>query len=123
MILVNSSVWIEHVRAGADERLNELLERGDVLTHPFVIGEIALGHVRRREAMLAALELLEQVEVCDDDEVLDFIHRHRLVGSGIGYIDAHLLAATKLTDDCSFWTLDRRFRDVASRLGLAADGP
>ncbi len=123
MILVDSSVWIEHVRAGADERLNELLEREDVLTHPFVMGEIALGHVRRRESVLAALELLEQVEVCADDEVLDFIHRHRLVGSGIGYIDAHLLAATKLTDDCSVWTLDRRFREVASRLGLAADGP
>jgi len=101
----------------------ELLDREDVLTHPFVIGEIAIGHVRRREAVLVALSLLDQVEVCDDSEVLDFIARHRLVGSGIGYIDAHLLAATKLTDGCSVWTLDRRFHEAALRLGLAADRP
>jgi len=123
VILVDSSVWIEHVRSGTDDRLLELLDREDVLTHPFVIGEIALGHVRRREAVLAALRLLNQVEVCDNDEVVEFIHRNRLDGSGIGYIDAHLLASTKLTDECAVWTLDRRFHEAALRLGLAADRP
>lgn len=121
MILVDTSVWIEHVRTGTDDRLTELLKREDVLTHPFVIGEIAIGHVRRREAVLVALGLLSRVEVCDDGEVLDFIIRNRLAGSGIGYIDAHLLASTMLTDGCSVWTLDRRFHEAAMRLGLAAD--
>ncbi len=101
----------------------ELLDREDVLTHPFVIGEIAIGHVRHRAAVMVALSLLDQVEVCDDREVLAFIDRNRLVGSGIGYIDAHLLAATKLTDGCSVWTLDRRLHEAAQRLGLAADRP
>ncbi len=111
------------MRAAADGRLLELLGSEDVVTHPFVIGEIALGHVRDRDAVLASLHKLPRSQTCADLEVLQFIHLNKLVGSGVGYIDAHLLASTKLTDGCALWTLDRRLQTVALRLGLSADRP
>ncbi|HWA91748.1 MAG TPA: type II toxin-antitoxin system VapC family toxin [Rhizomicrobium sp.] len=122
MILVDASVWIDHVRA-PDDVMTELLLSERVLTHPFIIGEVVLGHVRRREAVLSELRELPLVGVVDDDEVLEFIHTHRLFGLGIGYIDAHLLASSKLAEGSSIWTLDRNLRAAAAKLGLAADGP
>lgn len=122
MILVDASVWIDHVRE-PDCIMLELLREGQVLTHPFVIGEIFLGHVRRRDALLTELRELPLSRTVDDDEVLEFIWRHRLFGLGIGYIDAHLLASSKLTGGSSIWTLDRNLRAAAAKLGLAADSP
>jgi predicted nucleic acid-binding protein len=122
MILVDSSVWIEHVRA-PDEIMLELLRDRMVLVHPFVIGEMAIGHVRRREAVLSELKELPQAPLVDDDEVLEFIMKRRLFGQGIGYIDAHLLASSMISSKSSIWTLDRNLRAVAERLGLAADRP
>lgn len=122
MIVVDSSVWIDHFR-DPDSVLLQLLEERRILIHPFVIGEVALGHVRRREMALSELKELRRVAMAEDKEVLQFIHDNRLFGIGIGYIDAHLLASTMLTKGASLWTLDGRLRAAAMRLGLAADRP
>ena len=96
MILAETSVWVDHLRAG-DKVLAALLDTGMVLAHPFVIGELALGNLRQRETVLNALADLPQASVATDAEVRRFIERHALSGRGIGYIDAHLLATTQLT--------------------------
>jgi predicted nucleic acid-binding protein len=119
VILVDTSVWIEHLRAG-DERLMALLDAGEVLAHPFVIGELALGNLREREAFVRNLRDLPQAAVVADDEVLRFIDRQALFGRGIGYVDAHLLAAARLATGTRLWTRDQNLQAVAARLGVAA---
>lgn len=119
MILVDSSVWIDHLR-GSDATLINLLGGGRVLTHPFTIGELAMGSLRQRDAILNALRGLPQAVTASDDEAFAFIDQHALFGLGIGYIDAHLLAAARLTPPASLWTRDKRLHEVAERLGLAA---
>ncbi|CAA7624152.1 type II toxin-antitoxin system VapC family toxin [Magnetospirillum sp. UT-4] len=118
MILVDTSVWVDHLRSG-DSGLMDLLDAGAVLVHPFVIGEIALGQLRQRDLILSMLDNLPRARVAADREVLFFIDRHHLAGLGIGYVDAHLLAAATLTPDTRLWTRDRRLGDAAERLGLA----
>ena len=120
MILVDTSVWINHLRA-ADERLAALLDAREVLGHPFVTGEVALGSLPRREVVLSDLRDLPQAAVATDEEVLDLIGRQALFGRGIGYVDAHLLAAARLTLDARLWTADRSLQSVAAELGLAAN--
>jgi predicted nucleic acid-binding protein len=119
VILVDTSVWIEHLRSG-DSRLMELLEGRQVLAHPFVVGELALGNIKRRAMILDALGNLPRASVASDDEVLGLIEGRSLFGLGIGYVDVHLLASALLSDDASLWTRDRRLNDVAQRLGVAA---
>jgi predicted nucleic acid-binding protein len=119
VILVDTSVWVDHLRAG-EEALAELLDAGQALAHPFVIGELALGHLRQRESVLDALQKLPQAVVASDREVWQFIERNALFGLGIGYVDAHLLAAVRLTAGAGLWTHDKRLSGVAERLGLAA---
>lgn len=119
MILVDTSVWIDHLRAG-DEMLKMLLQRNRVRTHPFVIGEVALGSLRQRAAVLGALRGLPTATVAADSEVSQLIEDETLHGLGIGYVDAHLLAAVRLTPGTALWTRDRRLHSVAERLGLAA---
>ena len=119
MILVDTSVWITHLRA-ADERLAALLDAREVLGHPFVTGEVALGNLPHRDVVLGELRDLPQAAVATDEEVLDLIEGLRLFGRGIGYVDAHLLAAARLTLDTKLWTGDRRLQTVAAELGLAA---
>lgn len=118
MILADTSVWIDHLRRH-DPQLAERLNASQVLTHPFVVGEIALGSLRQRPAILAALRNLPQADAATDTEVLRFIDQHSLHGTGIGYIDAHLLAACRLTPGAGLWTRDRTLSRVASQLGLA----
>ena len=118
MILVDTSVWVDHLRVGS-ERLIALLNGGEVLGHPFVMGELALGNLRGRDVFLSALGALPQVVVASDDEVLHLIDRQTLLGRGIGYVDAHLLAAARLTGT-RLWTRDRRLQAVATQSGLAA---
>jgi predicted nucleic acid-binding protein len=90
-----------------------------VLTHPFVIGELALGRMRQREIILAALSDLPRAELATDAEVLGFINREALFGRGVGYIDVHLLASVRLTAGAELWTRDTRLRHVAEDMGLA----
>ena len=96
-----------------------MLQAGQILAHPFVVGELALGHLRQRTSLLDALLYLPQAIVASDAETLHFIESHRLFRRGIGYIDVHLLAAAQLTPDARFWTTDKRLHDVADTLGLA----
>lgn len=118
MILVDTSVWADHLRAG-DGALARLLNAGSVLGHPFVVGELALGHLRQRRAVLDLLSNLPQSMIASDAEVLGFIDANAIFGRGVGYIDAHLLAATRLTAGARLWTRDKRLGEVAGTLGVA----
>lgn len=117
MILVDTAIWIDHLRRG-DERLTRRLEQGLVLTHPYVIGELALGRLRNRELILGALHDLPQAAVATDDEVLRFVEHNALYGFGIGHIDAHLLAAVRLSPGTTLWTGNRRLLAVGKGLDL-----
>ncbi len=119
MILVDTSVWINHLRNN-DPHLVRLLTENNVLGHPFVRGELALGNLRQRETILAALDNLPQAPVAFTDEVNVFIEKHALYGLGIGLIDAHLLASTRLSGNTRLWTEDKRLLAAALRLNLAA---
>lgn len=121
VILVDTSVWVDHLRA-SDRDLARLLDAGAVLTHPFVIGELALGDLRQRE-LIDLLHDLPQAVAATEREVLHFIDEHRLFGSGIGYVDAHLLAAARLTAGTSLWTRDKNLHGAALRLALAPHLP
>lgn len=117
MILVDTSVWVDHLRAG-DPALAGLLEAGRVLMHPFVLGELACGNLRDRGKVLALLHDLPCAPVADEQEALLYIDRHTLHGRGIGYVDVHLLAATTLHSGARLWTRDRRLHSVAESLSL-----
>jgi predicted nucleic acid-binding protein len=119
VILVDSSVWIDHLRS-ANAILTELLGDNEVLGHPFVLGELALGNLRQRNDILRMLGRLPQAAGASHGEVLQLVERESLFGRGIGYVDAHLLAAARLTTDSKLWTRDRRLQAVAAELGLAA---
>lgn len=118
MILVDTSVWVDHLRTGG-KVLAGLLDAGRVLAHPFVVGELALGNLRQRETVLSALSGLPSSDIATDTEVLHFIDRHALFGRGVGYVDVHLLAAVRLTAGTELWTRDRRLHGVAAELGMA----
>jgi len=119
LILADSSIWIDHLRS-RDAVLSGLLEREEVLIHPFVIGEIALGSLRQRAAILDALYKLPQTAVAREAEVLTLIESASLFGLGIGYVDVHLLASAKLTNGLRLWTRDKRLNAAAAQLDLAA---
>ena len=118
MILTDTSVWIDHLRKG-DAVLRKLLDKGQVLIHPFIIGELAMGNLKQRDILLSSLQGLPQATVAQDDEVLRFISNQSLFGLGIGYIDAHLLSAVQMTPGSLLWTRDRRLFEVAAKLSLA----
>ncbi|MFG1286238.1 type II toxin-antitoxin system VapC family toxin [Xanthobacter versatilis] len=117
MILVDTSIWIDHFRTG-ETRLAERLEAGEILTHPFVIYELALGNFRDRNTILGALADLPSAMVANDAEVLALIEAASLYGRGIGLVDAHLIASVRLTPDARLWTRDRRLGVIADELGL-----
>ena len=121
MILVDTSVWIEHLRHGRAE-LSDRLNQGAVLGHPWVTGELALGRLANRDEVLELLGGLPQATVASDDELLGFIAAEHLSGTGVGYVDAQLLAATRLTPDAWLWSADKRLSTVAARLGLDGRG-
>ncbi|HRH87169.1 MAG TPA: type II toxin-antitoxin system VapC family toxin [Rubrivivax sp.] len=121
MILVDTSVWVDHLRRG-DPGLVELLERSSVVMHPFVVGEIACGSLRERESILELLQDLPPAVVADGDEVLQFIERHALHGKGIGYVDVHLLASVALTQGAKLWTRDMKLHRIAAALDCAYPG-
>lgn len=116
MILVDTSVWINHLRAGDDE-LVERLHAGEVACHPFVVGELACGNLRNRDEILTLLSALPALPKAEDGEVLDFIARWRLMGRGLGLVDMHLLASCLLAD-AGLWTRDRKLAEAAGDLGI-----
>ena len=116
MILADTSVWLDHLRRGSED-LARLLEAGDVLVHPFVIGELACGNLRNRGEILGLLAGLPAAVTASDAEVLHFVEERRLSGKGIGWIDAHLLASAALTAGARLWTRDRRLATIADHFG------
>jgi predicted nucleic acid-binding protein len=122
MVLVDTSVWIDHLRH-KEALLVDLLESNRVLSHPFVRGELALANLKQREIVLNALDSLPQAPVVYSDEINFFIGTHALFGLGIGLIDAHLLASTRLASRAALWTRDKRLLAAAMRLNLAMAEP
>ncbi len=120
MILVNTSVWVDHLHK-AVPGLVDALEGEDVLMHPFILGELACGNLKHRGEVLELLAALPRAVVASDDETLLFIAERKLMGKGIGYIDAHLLASVTLTNDARLWTRDKRLRALAATLHLIAN--
>ncbi len=118
MILVDTSVWINHFRTG-ERTLTAALNSGRVLMHPFVLGELACGNLKNRGEVLELLRGLPSVCTATDVEAMAFIERRALMGRGIGYIDVHLLAATALAGTARLWTLDKRLAAVAAELKFA----
>jgi hypothetical protein len=116
MVLVDTSVWIDHLGRGSVGLASPLSE-GQVLCHPFIVGELACGNLKNRMEILSLLQTLPAVRKADDDEVLQFIERHHIMGKGLGYIDAHLLASSMLSH-VPLWTLDKRLSDAAASLGV-----
>jgi predicted nucleic acid-binding protein len=119
MILADTSIWVDHLRR-KDAALEARLAERSIVIHPFIIGEVALGHLERRAEVLLRLHWLPRATIANAGEVLRYIDRHRLIGTGIGYVDAHLLLSCRLTPDTALWTRDKRLRAVAARLSLAA---
>ena len=118
MILVDSSVWIDHFRRSSAE-LAALLTARVVMIHPFVVGELACGHLPKREAVLTALASLPMAPVLPHSEVLAFVERHRLMSRGIGWVDMHLLASTTVAGRVSLWSRDKRLSAAAAERSIA----
>jgi predicted nucleic acid-binding protein len=119
LILVDTSVWIDHLQ-NSIALLVDALEAEDVLVHPFIIGELACGEMKRRREVLGLLATLPSIVVATDEETLHFIERHHLMGKGIGYIDAHLLASITLARSAQLWTRDKRLRVISEKLKISA---
>jgi predicted nucleic acid-binding protein len=117
LILVDTSIWVDHLRS-RDARLTRLLDDRQISIHPFVVGELAVGHLRNRDEILFMLTLLPVTAVASHDEALRFITNFSLAGRGLGYIDIHLLAAVSLTPETSLWSKDKRLRSAAEDLSI-----
>jgi predicted nucleic acid-binding protein len=122
LILVDTSVWVDHLRR-SDTGLVALLERAEVSMHPFVLGEIACGSLRDRDSILELLQDLPAAVVASPEEVLKFIRVQALHGKGIGYVDIHLVASVALTAGARLWTRDARLRRIADLLGCSHTEP
>jgi hypothetical protein len=116
-VLVDTSVWVDHLRSGNPE-LKDLLNRNRVVIHPMIIGELACGNLKNRRSLMTLWTSLNSLMPASHDEVLYFIEHQRLMGKGIGYVDVHLLASITLISDVALWTRDKRMESVASNMGL-----
>jgi len=121
VVLVDTSIWIDHLRTGS-RQLAALLLDTEVVCHPYIIGELACFNLKNREGILSLLQVLPAAPTISQDEFLFFIEQHKLMGQGIGFVDVHLLASALLSD-LSFWTGDRRLQAAASKLGIAFPTP
>lgn len=117
MVLVDTSIWVNHLRTG-DAQLKSMLEDGEVLCHPFVVGELACGNIRNRDEVLSLLQFLPMAIVAEHSEVMQFIENHQLMGKGLGLIDVNILASTLLSR-ASLWTSDKHLKTVATKLSVA----
>lgn len=118
MILADSSIWVDHLRS-PDARMIRLLDLTAILIHPLVLGEVAMGSLRARQRVVGELKELPKAEIAQHSEVMDLVERERLYSTGIGFVDAHLLASTLLTPGSMLWTRDRCLREAAERLDIA----
>ncbi len=116
MVLVDTSVWVSHLRHG-NEDLQKLLHGGEVVCHPFIVGELACGNLKNRNEILTYLQSLPMTILAEDQEVLRFIEDHRLMGKGLGYIDVHLIASAVLTN-VLLWTLDKTLDKFTEKIGV-----
>jgi predicted nucleic acid-binding protein len=116
MVLVDTSVWVAHLQKGID-KLEALLNEGDVICHPFIVGELACGNLKNRAEILSLLQTLPMAIHAEHEEVMNFIENYSLMGKGLGYIDMHLLASAMLTK-VPLWTLDKKFDSISSKLRL-----
>jgi hypothetical protein len=116
MVLVDTSVWVLHLREGNSE-LERLLNNGEVVCHPFIVGELACGNLKKRMEILSLLQALPRAIEAEHQDVMQFIENHQLMGRGLGYIDMHLLASALLTE-VLIWTFDKRLRDISLELGI-----
>ncbi len=116
MVLVDTSVWVDHFRKSSPKLCN-MLEDAEVATHPFVIGELACGNLKNRREILVLLHALPADPCAEEDEILFFIEEHSLAGRGLGFVDIHLLAASRMTEH-PLWTRDKRLKSAAEDLGL-----
>jgi len=121
LILADTSVWVNHFRRG-DALLAQRLERGEILMHPFVLGELALGPLEDRASLLALMADLPMAVVAEPAEVMLFIERHRLPCIGLGYVDVALLVSVVLSENATLWTRDRPLQAACDRLGCTAPG-
>jgi predicted nucleic acid-binding protein len=116
MVLVDTSVWVSHLRHG-NEDLQKLLHKGEVVCHPFVVGELACGNLKNRDEILTYLKSLPMTILAEDEEVLRFIENNRLMGKGLGYIDVHLIASAVLTN-VLVWTFDKTLDELTNKIGI-----
>jgi hypothetical protein len=116
MVLVDTSVWVRHLREG-DSDLEQLLNSGEVMCHPYIIGELACGNLNNRHEVLLLLQLLPPATLANHEEILQFIEENQLMGKGLGYVDVHLSASAVLTG-VQMWSYDRRLNETNERLGI-----
>ena len=116
MVLVDTSVWISHLR-DSNSYLEELLNEGIVLCHPFIMGELACGNIINRNEILSLLKSLPMANIAAHDEVLKFIEDRKLARKGLGYLDVHLLASSILSDSV-IWSLDKKLSEIAMGLNI-----
>jgi predicted nucleic acid-binding protein len=116
MVLVDTSVWVSHLRHG-NEELQKLLHGGEVVCHPFIVGELACGNLKNRHEILTHLQSLPMTTLAEDEEVLNFIEANQLMGKGLGYIDVHLIASAVLTN-VLLWTLDKTLHRFTEKIGI-----
>jgi hypothetical protein len=116
MVLVDTSVWLSHLRQG-NEELQKLLHEGEVACHPFIVGELACGNLKNRHEILTYLQSLPMTVSAEDEEVLKFIENNQLMGKGLGYIDVQLIASAVLTS-VLLWTLDKTLNKLTEKLGI-----
>ncbi|CAA9508937.1 MAG: PIN domain protein [uncultured Sphingomonas sp.] len=122
MILVDTSIWIDHINKGANEQLGYLLDGEGVLTHELIIGEVAMGPLKNRRAQLLLLDDLHRLLPASDHEVRTLVESAGLHGTGLSYVDAHLLAAVRASsphEQVRLWTRDKKLRAQAERLKVA----
>ena len=116
MLLVDTSVWIDHLRKN-DQHLQLLLIDGEVVCHPLIIGELVCGNLKNRKEIIGLLQALPMAPEINFEEYLYFVEEHNLYGKGIGYIDIQLLASAKLSQT-NLWTLDKRLKAIAVEFGI-----
>ena len=116
MVLVDTSVWVLHLREGNID-LERLLNNGEAVCHPFIVGELACGNLKNRIEILSLLQALPAAIQADHEDIMQFIENHQLMGKGLGYIDMHLLASALLTE-VSIWTADKRLAEISKELGI-----